>query len=247
MVYMGSKAKYANSIVPILQKMIEDNNIKTYVEPFCGGCSIIEHIKCDKKLAYDKSETLIALLKQIQEDIAKLPKDANRQMWDEGKAYVKDGTPLTTMTLAEVGAIEFFASFSNGGFPRGFAKNTETRNYYQEAYRNAEKQAPNLKDIEFNQSDYRNLPDFENCLIYCDSPYQGTKQYGYKKDNWSNTDFENYWNWVRKMSKKNIVVVSEQAAPDDFKCIWSCEAKRTCGKTNDYKAVEKLFVYNGEN
>ena len=74
MVYMGSKAKYAGSIVPILQKMIEDNDIKTYVEPFCGGCSIIERIKCDKKLAYDKSETLIALLRQIQKDITKLPR-----------------------------------------------------------------------------------------------------------------------------------------------------------------------------
>jgi hypothetical protein len=41
------------------------------------------------------------------------------------------------MSLADIGAMEFFASFCNGGFPRGYAKNTTTRNYYQEAYRNA--------------------------------------------------------------------------------------------------------------
>ena len=32
----------------ILQKLIDDNNIKTYIEPFCGGCNVIDEIKCDK-------------------------------------------------------------------------------------------------------------------------------------------------------------------------------------------------------
>jgi len=47
MVYMGSKAKYAEWIVPILQKAIDDNNVKIYIEPFCGGCNIIDKIKCE--------------------------------------------------------------------------------------------------------------------------------------------------------------------------------------------------------
>jgi len=70
-------------------------------------------------------------------------------MWDEGKAYVKDKQPLTTMSLADVGAIEFFGSYCNGGFPRGYAKNTTTRDYYKEAYNNLKKQSENLKDIVF--------------------------------------------------------------------------------------------------
>ena len=44
MVYMGSKAKYAESIVPILQKVIDDNNIEIYIEPFVGGANIIDKI-----------------------------------------------------------------------------------------------------------------------------------------------------------------------------------------------------------
>ena len=240
---MGSKAKYAGSIVPILQKMIEDNNIKTYIEPFCGGCSIIERIKCDKKLAYDKSETLIALLKQIQEDITKLPKDGNRRMWDEGKAYVKDGTPLTTMTLAEVGAIEFFASFSNGGFPRGYAKNTETRNYYQEAWRNHNKQKDleSYNKIHFLNNDYRDIDlnkfDLNTTVLYCDSPYKGTKPYAIDRK----FDFDSYYNWLRETSKK-VPIFSEQNMPDDFPIIWEKEAKRTAGKDNNFKACEKLYL-----
>lgn len=37
MVYMGSKAKYAKYIVPILQKTIDENNITTYIECFVGA------------------------------------------------------------------------------------------------------------------------------------------------------------------------------------------------------------------
>ena len=37
MVYMGSKAKYAKYIVPILQKVIDENCVDTYIECFVGG------------------------------------------------------------------------------------------------------------------------------------------------------------------------------------------------------------------
>ena len=63
--------------------------------------------------------------------------------------YVKNGVMPEDMTLAEIGAMEFFASYCNGGFPRGYAKNTATRNYYNEAYRNMEAQSKDLKGINF--------------------------------------------------------------------------------------------------
>lgn len=37
MKYMGSKSRIAKYIVPIIQSYIDNYNIKTYVEPFCGG------------------------------------------------------------------------------------------------------------------------------------------------------------------------------------------------------------------
>lgn len=37
MKYMGSKTRIAKDIVPILQKCIDDNHIKNYLEPFVGG------------------------------------------------------------------------------------------------------------------------------------------------------------------------------------------------------------------
>lgn len=168
MVFMGSKAKIASSIAPILQKCIDDNNIDTYIECFVGGGNMIEHIRCKNRYGYDRSDTLIALLTQMRDDFDKVLKDGNRELWDKGKAYVKDGIMPDDMTLAEIGAMEFFASFSNGGFPRGYAKNTDGRNYFNEAYRNAEKQAPNLKGIKFGCQNYWELdPNISGTVIYC--------------------------------------------------------------------------------
>lgn len=240
MVYMGSKAKYADKIVPILQKAIDTSGADTYIEPFVGGANIIDKIICDKKCGYDRSDTLIALLSQARDDFSILPKEASREMWDEGKAYVKDKIPPTNLSLADIGAVEFFASFSNGGFPRGFVKNTATRNYYNEAYRNMEKQAPNLKGIVFKCQNYWELDKSTNgAVIYCDPPYQGTKQYGYA--NQGKMDYKQFWNWVREISNHNIVFVSEQSAPEDFEVVWEADVKRTSGKDNNFKAVERLF------
>lgn len=241
-VYLGSKAKYSGSIAPILQKCIDDNNIDTYIECFVGGANMIEHIQCKHRYGYDRSDTLIALLTQMRDDFDKVLKDGNRQLWDKGKAYVKDGIMPDDMTLAEIGAMEFFASFSNGGFPRGYAKNVPGRNYFNEAYRNAEKQASNLKGIEFGCQNYWELdPNTTGAVIYNDSPYAATKQYGYARQ--GKFDFDKYHQWCREISKNNYVFISEQAMPDDFEIIWEQECKRTAGKDNNFKAVERLFRY----
>lgn len=245
MVYMGSKSKYAKYIVPILQKAIDENNITTYIECFVGGANIIDKIKCENKYGYDRSDTLIALLKQASEDFDKVLKDGNRELWDKGKGYVKDGKMPEDMTLAEIGAMEFFASFCNGGFPRGYAKNTDSRNYFKEAYNNMAKQSSDLKGINFKCQNYWELDESTSgAVIYLDPPYQGTKQYGYAKQ--PKMDYEHFWNWVRDLSKNNIVYISEQNAPEDFEVIWGQEVKRTTNKENNFKAVEKLFKHKGE-
>lgn len=243
MTFMGSKAKYAKYIVPIIQKCIDDNDIKVYYEPFCGGCNIVQHIKCEQKIASDKSDVLIALLIQMRDDFSKVLKDGSRELWDKGKAYVKDGYMPDDMTLAEIGAMGYFASYNNGGYCLGYANNSATRNYFNEAYRNAEKQAPFLKGVEFKCCRYEDCApeDIKGACFYLDPPYKGTRRYDYAQN--GTFDYEKYWNWVRQISKDNYVFASEQTAPDDFQTIWQKEINRTMTKDNKFKAVEKLFVY----
>ena len=66
MKYMGSKSRIAKYIVPIIQRYIDDNNITTYIEPFLGGCNVMDKIKCSRKIGSDKNKYLIALLNHVK-------------------------------------------------------------------------------------------------------------------------------------------------------------------------------------
>jgi DNA adenine methylase len=86
--------------------------------------------------------------------------------------------------------------------------------------------------------------DIHNALFYLDPPYNGTKQYSKQKIN-----YEEYYDFCRKLSENNIVVVSEYNMPDDFTCIWKkeCKVLQKSDRVTGDKAVEKLFMYNKEN
>ena len=49
---------------------------------------------------------------------------------------------------------------------------------------------------------------------------------------------------MRKWSKNNIVIISEENAPDDFMCIWEKPVSRSIKAADKSKSIEKLFVYN---
>lgn len=44
---MGSKAKITKYIVPIIQRKIDESGARYYVEPFAGGCNVIDKIKAE--------------------------------------------------------------------------------------------------------------------------------------------------------------------------------------------------------
>ena len=137
--------------------------------------------------------------------------------------------------------IRFGASFGGkfeNGFARGKNNNGEPRNYWNETKRNAIKQSPKIQNVQFICNSYENL-DFENCLIYCDPPYQDTS--GYKTGAF---DHDKFFEWCRQQAKKNIVFVSGYNAPDDFIEVWRGEVKTNFAsqrKSATHNAVEKLF------
>lgn len=242
MVYQGSKNRIAKYIVPILQKYIDENNITTFIDCFCGGANIVDKIKCKNRIASDSNEDLIALLKYAQKD--NNLKIAPNECSFEHYADVRSNQTTGKYSKEYVALIGYCASYGGRYYDGGYGRDSKGgRSIYTERVANLKEQAPNLKDIIFLCKDYKSYlnVDIKNALFYLDPPYKGTKQYSKQ-----NIDYEEFYDFCRKLSKDNIVVISEYSMPDDFVCIWSKERKvlQKSNRIKGDKATEKLFIYN---
>ena len=110
---------------------------------------------------------------------------------------------------------------------------------WQSIKTNILRQIDGLQGIQFETKDYRTITDIKNWCIYLDPPYSGVKKYENSKD----FNYIVFWEYVRNLSKDNIVLVSEQNAPPDFECIWSQTVNRSIKATNKSYSTEKLFRY----
>jgi len=240
MVYKGSKNKLAKYIVPIIQNYICSFSIDTYVEPFVGGANIIDKVQCKNKIGADLNEYLIALFNN-KENVRSLPY-ITRELYNKvRKAYHnKDHSKYPEWFI---GAAGFLASNNGRFFDGGYSgirieKNGKMRDYYLEHKDNFMKQLNNLNGIKFLYGSYEETcSHFENAVIYCDPPYKGVKKY-----TTGDFDYDKFWNWCRKMAKKNIVIVSEMTGPDDIKIIWEKEITRNVKYDKSMLVTEKLFL-----
>ena len=237
--YVGSKNRISKYIVPIIQKCIDENNVKIYYEPFVGGANMIDKIKCENRIGNDIHKELIAMWNELQNGW--IPPS---HITEEEYISVRDNKEKYPDYY--VGYIGYHATFGSKYFA-GYARSLKAdgvtqRDQSNEAYRNTMKQVPNIKDVHFIQGDYRKYK-IKNAVIYCDPPYEGTTKYIIKS-----FDYAQFWNWCREMSKDNWIFISEYSAPDDFECIWSKEnlVNFDCNRGNDIskkKRIEKLFIY----
>ncbi len=233
---MGSKARLSKDIAPIINKLIKDNNIRTYIEPFVGGANMIENIKCENRLGSDSNEYLIALWKGLQSGW-KPPRELSKELYED----IKNNKHKYDKSLV---AVAGFCATYNAKWFGGYAGIVNTkigtqRNYYDEAVRNIIKQSLNLDGIEFLCTDYTYYSNYKDAVVYCDPPYQGTTQYGLN----NGFDYDNFWDWVRSVSKDNIVLVSEYNAPLDFVSIYEKTLTTTLDKNSRKKDIERLFIH----
>lgn len=239
MKYMGSKAKISKEILPIIQRQIDHSEKRIYLEPFAGGCNVIDKAKADRRIAADKNEYLVALFQHLQSG-GKLPEAISRE------EYCRVRQNMSNYPKWYVGAVGFMASYNGRFFDGGYAgygkSNGRVRDYYKESKNNLLNQIGQggLAGIEFLASDYREHVPI-GYVIYCDPPYQGTKQYGVSKD----FDYAEFWQLMRDWSRTNMVLISELHAPDDFQIIWEKEVERSMKAVEHFRAREKLFLYAG--
>jgi len=236
MKYMGSKARFAKDIYETVRK-ITPRQGRPWVEPFAGGMNMISSIPaCDgPRYANDSNKYLIAMFKALVEGWVP-PKKVSKEFYEKCKRLEEEEHII--------GYVGFNCSYSGKWFG-GYAgevktKTGKTRDYQEEAFRHIQKQVPSLMNVSFSCYSYEEMPIPENAIIYCDPPYQGTTKY---KDSF---DSEKFWDWVREISKKHVVYVSEYKAPDDFVCVWNSAAKSSLSANGRgggvKKSVERLFI-----
>lgn len=239
MKYIGSKNRLSKELVPIIQSYI-NKNTKGYLEPFVGGANIIDKIQCNNKIGCDIHKELIALLNYARDNYDNLPETISEDTYKEVKSNKQKYEDWF------VGLVGFCATFGAKYFG-GYARVKQGyRVMPKEGINNLKKQAPNLKDINFINCNFLDLPKdkIKGYVIYCDPPYRNTTKYKTEE-----FPYEEFYQWCRDMSKDNIVLISEYNMPDDFTCIWQKESKvnfdsNRQANDNKNKRIEKLYIYN---
>lgn len=237
MKYMGSKARIAKHILPIILKDRKEG--QWYVEPFVGGANMIDKVD-GNRIGADINEYIanmwMALVCGVRPP--KITKDE----------YIKIKSNQENYPAWIVGWVGVACSYSGkwfGGFAGRVSTREGLRDYQEEAHANLEKQLSTLRGVNFVHSSYESLIIPTQSIIYCDPPYACTTKY---KDDF---DHDKFWQWCReKVAEGHQVFISEYNAPDDFVCVWQQELKSSLsanGKSGGSKvSVEKLFVHRSQ-
>jgi DNA adenine methylase len=234
MKYMGSKARHAKELLPIILK--DHTPDMWYVEPFVGGANMIDKVSpviAPKRLGCDVHEYLIALWQAVSKGW-EAPDNLSEDQYNNIRKNKQD------YPAELVGYVGFALSYSGKWFGGWCRDGAGKRDYVTESFKNAAKQFPALLGVHFQNKSVFDI-DFSRCgkaTIYCDPPYAGTTKY---KDSF---DHERFYQWCRdRHYEGHKVFISEYNMPDDFICIWSKEVNNSLTKdTGSKKGVEKLFT-----
>ena len=238
---MGSKARFAHEILPIILKNRAEEQY--YVEPFCGGCNVIDKVR-GNRIANDGNPYLISMWKSLVSGWAPPTKISRKFYSDVRECYNKQ---LDSYTSALIGWVGFVGSYNGRFFSGGYSghsvavKGGGTRDYIGEAVNSILRQVSSLRGTAFVSSNYTGLVLPPSSIIYCDPPYEGVKKYDYS------INHKEFWDWCRLRAREgHRVFISEYNAPEDFICVWEKETKTSINHSATKHAVEKLFIHKSQ-
>lgn len=192
MKYMGSKARIAPEIMPLILEGRKEGQY--YVEPFCGGCNSLACAD-GKRIGSDLNQYLIAMWKGLQAGVER-PRIITKEMYDAARMDFRSGRNDHYDDFM-IGWIGFMSSF-NGKFFQGYTGNTKVnRDYIRESINNVESQIARLQDVAFFNCGYEELAIPDESIIYCDIPYRDTSGYTATEK----FDHDRFWSWCTLQKK----------------------------------------------
>lgn len=219
MKYLGGKFRQSKVFVPVINKI--RNDYEYYVEPFCGGCNIVDKIG-GKRIASDVHSYLIAMWKALQQGWIP-PTSLSEKEYNHIKLN-KDQYPPELVAFA--GFLCTFGALYFAAYARGNKDGSNNPEFARMAHNVLLKQIKLLQDVEFIHSSYENLVIPPNSLVYCDPPYHTTtvKKYVLNrgksgKDKVSlDFDYNSFIQWaITKVYEDHCVLISSYIQPhEDF-------------------------------
>lgn len=232
MQYMGGKSRISGDISNIINMFAVDRD---FVSLFCGTCAIESKITAAKKICNDLHPYLISLLTAVQNGY-ELPDVVTKEDYIRVKENKDDDMALT-------GFVGFGCAFGGKWFG-GYAKNNSGTNYAKQSKNSLLRKMTTLTadTTTFINQSYKDVIIPAGAVVYCDPPYEGTTRYS----NSNSFNHDEFWEYIRELSKEHMVFVSEVNAPSDFTAVWNKPFKRVLdvNKENIFDSVEKLFIHS---
>lgn len=234
MKYLGGKSRIAKYIVPFIQRYITSET--TYYEPFMGAGWIFTKVRANKKIGSDIHNDLMLLWQALADG------------WvPPNELTVEEYNALKTAEPSPLRGFAGFACSFGGKWFGGYARpkrGISDRGYAREGRNSLLRKVELLKQngpFELHCRPYTAIERIEqHDVVYCDPPYARTTRY---RDQFNHEDF---WNWVRDRSQEGMVIVSEYAAPEDFRCVLEVQTSTDLhGKDlKNIPRTERLFMHN---
>lgn len=261
--YFGGKNRIGRQLASVINKYIGN---KDFYSLFTGSGGVEQYIKANNKyyndlhpflkILYD--ELVTGWLPTVEECSELFNVDFNdyynikvKELYIKLKKDKNLFKKYQNKQLVYICIIGFSCGFG-GMWMSGFAKG-EKRNFFNEGIDSLQNKQSNCLTVNlrhFTTMDYKTYANIKNAVVYCDPPYDNTREFSTGKFN--NNEF---WKFASELSKNNIVFVSEYKAHKDFIPIKTIEytkgmrGKNKAGnwlnaKTNELLLVHKSLILN---
>jgi len=272
--YVGSKKKISKKIVEIIKQNFGTD--KTVYDVFGGGGAITAELMINgidvvyndldktitdmfnRVLSQDR-EWIKTLIVSRDEFFRILAKDT-KTVEDELKLLVNSfgNNRKTYLYSKKYSDVKYNLAVEIIKKDNVFSGYKKTTTYQKSAYKKIDEndqleQLQRLQQLERLQQlvqlpkttneDYHYFSDVKYAILYLDPPYENTETGSYK----SQINYQEFYDWVIKMSNNNIVLLSSYEVLDDrFECVYNFDkAKSTFQIKNKGQLTEKLFMVKG--